>query len=84
MAKRLLIIDDSPDIVALLKVTLMAAGYQVHGVMDGVYGMKEALAFSPDLIILDICFPQEGDSRSWNGLRTTSVRRPFQFSSSPP
>ena len=60
MAKRLLIIDDSPDIVALLKVTLMAAGYQVHGVMDGMYGMKEALAFSPDLIILDICFPAGG------------------------
>lgn len=77
MAKRLLIIDDSPDIVALLKVTLMAAGYQVHGVMDGMYGMKEALAFSPDLIILDICFPAGGGlpllERFKNNLRTKSI-----------
>ena len=77
MAKRLLIIDDSPDIVALLKVTLMAAGYQVRGVMDGMYGMKEALAFSPDLIILDICFPAGGGlpllERFKSNLRTKTI-----------
>ena len=77
MAKRLLIIDDSPDIVALLKVALMAAGYQVHGVMDGMYGMKEALAFSPDLIILDICFPAGGGlpllERLKSNLRTKTI-----------
>lgn len=77
MAKRLLIIDDSPDIVALLKVTLTAAGYQVHGVMDGMYGMKEALAFSPDLIILDVCFPAGGGlpllERFKSNLRTKTI-----------
>ena len=77
MGKRLLIIDDSPDIVALLKVTLTAAGYQVHGVMDGLYGMKEALAFSPDLIILDICFPAGGGlpllERFKSNLRTKAI-----------
>jgi DNA-binding response OmpR family regulator len=77
MAKRLLIIDDSPDIVALLNVTLTGAGYQVRGAMDGMYGMKEALAFSPDLIILDICFPAGGGlpllERLKNNLRTKSI-----------
>lgn len=77
MGKRLLIIDDSSDIVALLKVTLTAAGYQVHGVMDGLYGMKEALAFSPDLIILDICFPAGGGlpllERFKSNLRTKAI-----------
>jgi DNA-binding response OmpR family regulator len=77
MAKRLLIIDDSPDTIALLKVTLTAAGYQVHGVMDGMYGIKEALACSPDLIILDICFPAGGGipllQRFKNNLRTKTI-----------
>lgn len=77
MAKRLLIIDDSPDIVSLLKVTLMAAGYEVRGVMDGLYGMKEALAFAPHLIILDISFPAGGGlpllERLKTNLRTKDI-----------
>ncbi|MDQ6733933.1 MAG: response regulator [Nitrospirota bacterium] len=77
MAKRLLIIDDSPDIVALLKVILMAAGYEVRGVMDGLYGMKEALAFAPHLIILDISFPAGGGlpllERLKTNLRTKDI-----------
>lgn len=55
----------------------MTAGYQAHGVMDGIYGMKEALAFSPDLIILDICFPAGGGlpllERFKNNLRTKTI-----------
>lgn len=77
MAKRLLIIDDSPDIVALLKATLMAAGYEVRGVMDGLYGMKEALSFAPNLIILDISFPAGGGlpllERLKTNLRTKDI-----------
>lgn len=45
--------------------------------MDGLYGMKEALAFSPDLIILDICFPAGGGlpllERFKNNLRTKAI-----------
>jgi two-component system, sensor histidine kinase and response regulator len=77
MAKRLLIIDDSLDIVALLKVILIAAGYEVRGVMDGLYGMKEALAFAPHLIILDISFPAGGGlpllERLKTNLRTKDI-----------
>jgi two-component system, sensor histidine kinase and response regulator len=77
MAKRLLIIDDSPDIVALLKIILIAAGYEVRGVMDGLYGMKEALAFAPHLIILDISFPAGGGlpllERLKTNLRTKDI-----------
>jgi two-component system, sensor histidine kinase and response regulator len=77
MAKRLLIIDDSPDIVALLKVILIAAGYEVRGVLDGLYGMKEALAFAPHLIILDISFPAGGGlpllERLKTNLRTKDI-----------
>jgi two-component system, sensor histidine kinase and response regulator len=77
MAKRLLIIDDSPDIVALLKAILIAAGYEVRGVMDGLYGMREALAFAPHLIILDISFPAGGGlpllERLKTNLRTKDI-----------
>ncbi|WP_447987321.1 response regulator [Nitrospira sp. Nam74] len=77
MAERLLIIDDSPNTIALLRATFKAAGYQVHGVMDGVYGIKEALACFPGLIILDICFPTGGGllllQRFKNNLRTKAI-----------
>ena len=42
-----------------------------------MYGMKEALAFSPDLIILDICFPAGGGlpllERLKSNLRTKTI-----------
>jgi two-component system chemotaxis response regulator CheY len=58
--KRVLIIDDSTDLVALLKLKLAPAGFDVRGAFDGMYGMTEALRFTPDLIILDLNFPAGG------------------------
>ena len=58
--KRVLIIDDSTDLVALLKLKLARAGFEARGAFDGMYGMTEALRFTPDLIILDLNFPAGG------------------------
>lgn len=77
MAKRLLIIDDSVELVALLKAKLTAAGFEVRCALDGMYGVREALNFSPDLIVLDICFPAGGGlpvlERLKSNLRTKSI-----------
>ena len=77
MGKRLLIIDDSVELVALLKAKLTAAGFEVRSALDGMYGIREALNFSPDLIVLDICFPAGGGlpvlERLKTNLRTKSI-----------
>jgi len=56
MAK-ILVIDDEPSIVNLVKAYLKPEGYEVFTAMDGPSGLKAARSFKPDLIILDIMLP---------------------------
>jgi len=58
MAKRILIIEDYPHIVEILKVRLEAAGYEVLVAYDGQEGLAVARREVPDLIILDIMLPK--------------------------
>lgn len=53
MAK-ILIIDDDPDIVLAVKLTLEAEGHQVIEAQNGVEGLKKVKTERPDLIILDV------------------------------
>lgn len=52
--KRILIIDDDPDIVFAMKVILEDRSYTVLSAPDGEEGMKLVKEESPDLIILDV------------------------------
>ena len=53
MAK-ILIIDDDPDIVLSVRLTLEAAGHTVADAVNGTTGMAAIKADRPDLIILDV------------------------------
>ncbi|HZV80292.1 MAG TPA: response regulator transcription factor [Candidatus Binatus sp.] len=52
-----LIVDDEPNIAALLHDTLMAEGFDVAVAADGMAALRRARAHTPDLIILDIGLP---------------------------
>ncbi|HTD29093.1 MAG TPA: response regulator, partial [Xanthomonadaceae bacterium] len=54
---RVLVIDDSPTIVALLKRMLEQNGYIALEAMDAETGMGMAISENPDLIFLDIVLP---------------------------
>jgi DNA-binding response OmpR family regulator len=54
---RILVIDDDPDITALLTTILKPQGYVVYQAYDGKEGLKNAYELHPDLIILDIMMP---------------------------
>lgn len=56
-AQRILIIEDDPDIVRIVKAYLERAGYPVETALDGLSGLSAALEQSPDLIILDWMLP---------------------------
>ena len=58
MAKRILIIEDYPHIVEVLKLRLEAAGYSVLVAYDGQEGLAMARRERPDLIILDVMLPK--------------------------
>lgn len=57
MPKRILIIDDEPQLVESLAVRLKASGYAVFTAPDGVSGINKFKEQSPDLVILDIMMP---------------------------
>lgn len=55
--KKVLIADDEPDILEILKYNLLRDGYQVITARDGDEAIMQAKATNPDLIILDIMMP---------------------------
>jgi len=58
MTKRILVVDDEPQIVSMLKMRLQANGYEVITAADGEEGLQKAKDLKPDLIILDIIMPK--------------------------
>jgi CheY-like chemotaxis protein len=51
---KILVIDDDPDIVEVLKITLEANSYQVSAANSGSEGLAKVKEMKPDLIILDV------------------------------
>ncbi len=58
--KKILVIDDMPNVVTMVKARLEASGYEVITALDGQQGLTYANAEKPDLIILDIVMPAGG------------------------
>lgn len=56
--KKVLIIDDEPELVQLLTLRFESEGYQVISAGDGVQGLDKAQKEKPDLILLDILMPR--------------------------
>jgi CheY-like chemotaxis protein len=57
-AKKILIVDDEPDILKLTMFRIRKAGYDVRGAVDGQACLEEVRAVRPDLILLDIEMPK--------------------------
>jgi two-component system, OmpR family, alkaline phosphatase synthesis response regulator PhoP len=56
--KKILIVDDEPDILEFLAYNLKKENYQVTTASNGRDGIEKALSIQPDLIILDIMMPE--------------------------
>ena len=56
--KRILIVDDTEDIVKLVKMYLEHHHYEVITAYDGQEGLQKARTDRPDLIILDLMLPK--------------------------
>jgi len=56
--KRILIVDDEPDLVETLRFPLEMEGYQVLVADNGEMGLNLARKERPDLIILDLMLPK--------------------------
>ncbi len=58
MAKKILVAEDSPTVLAMVKAAIEQEGYEVHTAKDGVEALNKARTVVPDLIILDLMLPK--------------------------
>jgi len=69
--KRVLIVDDDPEIAESMKIALEAMGYDVQIARDGNVGLALAERESPDLMILDMMMPKRSGFLVLETLRQT-------------
>ena len=57
MGRRILVVDDEPDILQLTKLRLEASGFEVMTAATGPEGLEKARGEKPDLMVLDLMLP---------------------------
>ncbi len=70
-SKRVLIVDDDPEIVDSIRIALEAKGYAVFVARDGNQGLAMAERDDPDLVILDMMMPRRSGFLVLENLRRT-------------
>lgn len=58
MNRRILIVDDEPNIVTLLEFLMRGSDYEVRVARNGEEALRRAESFRPDLVLLDVMMPQ--------------------------
>jgi two-component system alkaline phosphatase synthesis response regulator PhoP len=76
MQKTILLIDDEPEYLEVMKMRLEAAKYKVETALDGVTGIEKAKKINPDLILLDVMMPGKDGFQTLHELRSLpAIRR---------
>ncbi len=68
-AKRILVVDDDPDICTFVSEVLKDNAFETETAGDGVDGLAKARASRPDLIVLDLMMPRKSGVRFLNEVR---------------
>ena len=55
---RILVVDDEPDLIAVLRMGLQMEGLDVLEAADGTEGLRRAREEKPDLLVLDLMLPK--------------------------
>ncbi|MBU0467409.1 MAG: response regulator [Candidatus Omnitrophota bacterium] len=71
MPKKILIIDDEPHIIMMVKSRLRANGFDVVTAENGAAGFETAKKEKPDLIILDVLMPEMNGIETLTKLKNT-------------
>ena len=56
--RRVLVVDDEPDVLLLCRVNLEFEGYEVIEASDGIEAMEQVRAHRPDIVLLDVMMPR--------------------------
>lgn len=69
MPKKILIVDDEPDMVMFLSTLLQDNGYETIAAYDGEEGLEKARSEKPDMISLDLLMPNKTGIKMFRELR---------------
>jgi DNA-binding response OmpR family regulator len=72
----ILVVEDRPEVLEVVRRTLAANGYTVRTAEDGEEGLNLALDIQPDLVILDIGLPKRNGLHVARELRNRAFRGP--------
>ncbi len=76
---KVLVVDDEPNIVELLKVSLKFQGFDVVTAESGSEGLEKARVFHPDAFILDVMMPGMDGFELLAKLREEGITAPALF-----
>ena len=68
--KKILVVDDEPDVVSYLEMLLHDNGYETLSASDGQEALELARREHPDLVTLDISMPKASGTRFYKELKS--------------
>lgn len=77
MAKKILVVDDEPDVVAYLTAVLKDNGYDTMEAYDGEQTIRRIRGDHPDLVTLDITMPEMSGVKAYREMKKDPALRPI-------
>lgn len=75
MANKIMIVDDEPDVVDLVKLVLKSEGYEVVTANSGKEALEKMVKEMPDLVLLDIMMPQMDGWEVYNHIKSNTTTK---------
>jgi two-component system phosphate regulon response regulator PhoB len=70
MGQRILVVDDEPDLLELVRVNLTQAGYEVETAEHGGEALEQVRRRHPELVVLDLMLPDVSGTEVCRRLRS--------------
>jgi two-component system phosphate regulon response regulator PhoB len=69
MSKKILVVDDEPDVITFISAVLQENGYKSLSAKDGVEALEVLRKEKPDLVLLDLMMPKKSGITMFQELR---------------
>jgi two-component system, OmpR family, response regulator VicR len=73
--KRILCVEDEPEMIDLIRLILGRRGFEVHGAAGGVEGVRLIRELHPDLVLLDLMMPDLDGWEVYQQMKADSATR---------